>query len=176
MRTSVRGLVSATLTPVILLGLGLAAIARADAVRLVPAGLLCLGALLGAIVLMDYPRRTSFDAQGIERVCPLRRERVPWSQVVAIDRAPHGRTQARSRALDRIRRGDAPMPSTRSGLVAQGRGRTRWLLTDRPEATDEHERLRALVQQQAPDVELRAAPPVEHVRPGRGHRRPSSSS
>jgi hypothetical protein len=170
---SLRGLTTAAFTPVALTALGGAAVASGGG-RAVPVVVLLVGLGLGVLVLLDLPRRAIFDRDGITRVCWLRRQRVPWDRIVAIERT---RPSTVSVARNAMRREDATEELRISGgLVARGRGKRRWLLTDQVESRDEHDRLRALLDALARPVALRAARPHQTAPPTdlyrRRHERP----
>lgn len=166
---SLRGLLTAALTPVALAALGTAAIVDGGP-RLLPVLLVLGGVLLAGVVLGDVPRRAEFDRRGLTRVCWLRRQHVPWDRVVAIERTrPSSGTVARN--LVGAGRGSSRQARVSGGLVARGRGRRRWLLTDRVESRDEHDQLRRLLAAVDTPVVLRAATPHEGVPPTHLYRR-----
>jgi hypothetical protein len=106
-----------------------------------------LAVLLGAVVatgvlLLDLPRRTEIGPEGLVRVCLLRRERIGWDRVVAVERQRRWLTG----------------PGT-GGLVVRGR-RARWLLTTSAEPPSTHARLARLVADHAPGVRMQAGPPA----------------
>jgi hypothetical protein len=103
---------------------------------------LALGALALAVLLLDLPLRTEVGPFGLVRVCILRRERIGWERVVAIER----------------QRRRVTGPGT-GGLVVRGRG-ARWFLTASAEPPAVHARLAALVAACAPAVRMRAEPPA----------------
>jgi hypothetical protein len=137
--TSIRGLLAAFATPVLLVALGLLGWSGIGA-RPVPLTFLLVGAALGAVVLFDYPSRVEFDRNGVHRVCPLRRQSLPWERVRSIER-PRPSSIATLRNLRE--RPDEPLVS--GGLIARSQGRRRWLLTDRVESREEYDRLRDLL-------------------------------
>jgi hypothetical protein len=94
-----------------------------------------LASVVLAVVLLDLPRETVLDAEGVRRRCLLRDQRIAWASVVAVERL-------RPRML---------RPGGRRGLVLRGR-RGRWLLTDRTEPPADHDRLRRFVTDVAPSV------------------------
>jgi hypothetical protein len=157
--TSIRGMLAAAATPIILIALGLLGAANIGW-RPVPAVFLAVGALFGLVALLDYPGSTVFDAQGLQRRCALRRQRLPWEKLVAIER-PRPSSAATLRNMRE--RPDEPIVS--GGLLARGRGRRRWLLTDRLESRQEYDRLRELLWRLGSPVRLRAARPHEGVPP-----------
>jgi hypothetical protein len=157
--TSVRGLLAAFATPVILVVLGLMGLASIGA-RPVPMTFLLVGAGIGLVVLFDYPSRVEFDRQGVHRVCPLRRHSLPWGRLRAFER-PRPSSLATMRNLRE--RPDEPLVS--GGLFARGTGRRRWLLTDRVESREEYDRLRALLATLGSPIRLRALRPHEGVPP-----------
>jgi hypothetical protein len=165
---SLRGLAAAVFTPVALTLLGGAALTSGD-VLLVPAGLVAVGLVLGVVVLVDLPRRAIFDREGLTRVCWLRRQRVSWSEVVAIERTRPSSTSVARNAMQR--EGSDRELRVSGGLVARGPGKRRWLLTDRVESRAEHDQLRALLGAIPRPVALRAPRPHEAVPPTDLYRR-----
>ncbi len=123
----------------------------------------------GLVWLFDQPIRSEFDDEGVTRVCLLRRHRILWAEMVAVERAPGG---AIRRAASR---GAAPpsMPRGR-GLVARLGARRVVLLVDRRESHAEHAELRSLLRGRATSVRAES-PPVDATPAGRGrqalHRR-----
>jgi hypothetical protein len=136
------GTVRAAVSAGLVLALGLVALLRPG--RALGASLVAgIGALLVLAVLLDRPIRTVLAPEGIVRVCPLRTSTLPWSAVLAIERA---RTPV-------WRVGD------RGGLVARTR-RGRWLLSDRAEAPELHDAVARLVAETAPRVRFLASRPT----------------
>jgi hypothetical protein len=165
--SSLRGLLAAAVTPIVLIALGAAALA-AGGYRTVPILLLAGGLVLAAIVLVDFPRRVEFDLDGLTRVCWLRRQRLPWQRVVALERSrPSGSSHARN-AVDRRASSERVVSG---GLVARGAKRRRWLLTDRVESREEHRLLAALIERVDRPVVMRAPPPHEGAPPTDLYRR-----
>lgn len=162
--SSLRGLGSAVFSPAVLIALGAAGLQGGW--RWFPGLLLAGGLVLAAGLLLDFPRHTRFGTEGMERVCPLRRQHIPWSETVAIERAPASTT-------DRLRslREDDKRPIPSGGLVATGTGRRRWLLTDRAESTMEYEALTALLARQQTATVLRAGRPRAENAPTSLYRR-----
>ena len=137
---SVRPFLSAGLTAGLLGGVGAVAI-RAGGPGPGAWTALVLSGLAVVVLLWDLPRRTEVDADGLVRVCLLRRERIGWDRVVAVER------QRRRLAG----------PGT-GGLVIRGR-RGRWLIATSAEPPAVHAALARLVTAHAPAVHLRAEPP-----------------
>jgi hypothetical protein len=164
--SSLRGLTAGIVTPLLLVALGGAALVDGG-LRWFPVTLVVAGVLLAVVAIGDLPRRSIFDGDGITRVCWLRRQHVPWQRVVAVERTSPG-TGARTRNLLDRREGREPVVS--GGLVARGRGKRRWLLTDRVESRAEHQRLVALLGSLDAPVVMRAprphaaAPPTDLYR------------
>ncbi len=102
---------------------------------------LVLAGLAVGVLLLDLPRRTELGPEGLVRVCLLRRERIAWDRVVAVER------QRRRLAG----------PGT-GGLVLRGR-RGRWLLSTSAEPPAIHAALARLLAAHAPAVRLQAEPP-----------------
>jgi hypothetical protein len=157
--TSLRGLLAAFTTPLLLVGLGALGWSGIGP-RPVPLGFLGLGLTLGAVVLLDHPSRVVFDRRGVHRICPLRRHTLPWERLAAIER-PRPSGVATLRNLRE--RPDEPIVS--GGLLARSTGRRRWFLTDQLESRDEYDRLRELVRSVPAPVRLRAPRPHEGVAP-----------
>lgn len=109
---------------------------------------LALAVLALAVLLVDLPLRTEVDRGGLLRVCLLRRERIGWDRVVAVERQRRRLTG----------------PGT-GGLVVRGR-RGRWLITTSAEPPAVHARLSRLLAAHAPDVRLTAEPPATTTEPG----------
>ena len=99
----------------------------------------------------------------------LRRQHVPW------ERSRRHRTHPAVHGLGRSQRastgGEPPRAAVVSGgLVARGRGRRRWLLTDQVESRAEHDRLAALLDRR------RATWSCGRHAPHRRRRRPTSTA
>jgi hypothetical protein len=123
LHTSWRGRLKAIGAPAILLALAAAGLISGG-FGPVSVGSLVVGVVLAVIVIADYPLQVVFGADGIERRCLARRERLPWKEVTAIIRPAYYSPLRRWRK-----------PST--GLIAQI-GKRRYLLTDRMESEHEH--------------------------------------
>ena len=154
-------------TPIFLLALGLAGLGSGGGA--VPVVITVLGIGAALVVLLDLPVRSEFTPDGILRVCPLRRQHLPWSRVVAVERI--GGIPRRP-SDDQ---GQRPPGRTR-GLAARTGPRRLHLLVDRRESHAEWDALKALVADRA--TQLRAKePPLDAAPAGRGpralHRRDS---
>lgn len=103
---------------------------------------LALAGLAAVVLLLDLPRRTELGPDGVVRVCLLRRERIAWDRVVAVER----------------QRRRIAGPGT-GGLVLQGR-RGRWLLATSAEPPAVHAGLARILAAHAPTVRMRAEPPA----------------
>lgn len=183
----------AALTPTFLLVVGV--LGLLERVWFLTVFLTLLGLGTAVAVLLDVPLRTEFDQVGFTRVCLLRRQRIPWSSVVAVERVPR-RPARRRRSFFGLGGGgeeDAPPPTqgparppgapprrpprSSQGLVARLGRRRLSLLVDRRESLQEYEALRDLLRAEA--TLLRASPPPLDAAPaGRGatahHRRGAS--
>jgi hypothetical protein len=149
-----------SITPLVLLWLGLQGLTAGA--RPVPVLLTLLGLVAGGVVLFDLPVRSEFTADGITRVCVLRRQHLPWSTVVAVER-----TSGMPRRPTKD--GTARPPSTGRGLVARTGARRLHLLVDRRESRAEFEQVRMLLRDRG--TQLRASePPLEAAPAGRGPR------
>ena len=165
LHTSWRGLLAAAITPVAFVGFGSLAISGGG-VRGVPIAVVVIGVVLAVGVAYDFPSRTRFDGSGLTRVCLIRHHHVPWEQVAAIERTrPNSSTTMRNLTIDRDDR------QVSGGLIARGRGRRRWLLTDQVESRMEHDRLAALIRDLDAPVGLRATRPHDGVAPTNLYRR-----
>lgn len=131
-----------------ILVVGLGAVVVTHGPHPVPLLGMLAGVVAALVVAVDQPLRCEFDRAGIVRVCPLRRQRLDWDDIVA---------------LERLRRG--------GGLVARlGSGR-RIVLVDRREGHAEHRRLRDLVEEVAPGLAVSADEPALDARPTDLYRR-----
>ena len=146
-------------TPVLLLALGTAGLTRGGSPA--TAVVLALGVIAAVVVLLDMPVRSEFDADGVTRVCPLRRHHLPWSEVVAVERL--------GPAVPRRGEDASSPPSSNRGLTARTGPRRVHLLTDRRESNAEWDALRQLLDERA--TQLRATrPPLDAAPAGRGPR------
>lgn len=151
-----RGLLSATFTPLLLLGLALVGV-LADGLGPIAVALLVLGGGLLLVTAFDYPRRCVFEEDGIWRISFLRGHLLPWERVNSIERA---RTLMDRRRRRRRRRRDTPtLPRSAAGLVARV-GKRRYLLVNTLESLREFESLTELVETSAPHVLVSADPPA----------------
>ncbi len=160
------GLLAAGLVPPGLLLLGILALEVVGA-GILATVLLVGGTITGVLAGRDFPRHVVFGPHGIERRCLLRRHVLPYSEVVAIRRAPPPRLAAAhgSRGTD-----PGEQQRARSGLLAAGSGRRRWMLTDQPESREEYDRLAALLLTHGPTA-LEAARPSAGTTPTSLYRR-----
>lgn len=148
------------LTPFVLLTLGV--VGLGGGVRAIPVALTALGLVATVVVLFDLPLRSEFTTEGITRYCILRRQHLPWTRVVAVER---------SGGLPRRPDPDGTPkpPSAGRGLVARTGPRRVHLLVDRRESHAEYDALRLLLKDRA--TRLRAKqPPIEAAPAGRGRR------
>lgn len=165
--SSWRGLVAAGASPALLVGLGSLVLA-AGGLNPVGIGLVGVGVVLGAVSLLDFPRRSVFTRAGIDRVCLLRTQHLAWDDVVAIERTP---PSARQRYQPRLfGERDQPRQAT-GGLVARGAGRRRYLLTDRIESRREYEDIVRLVADVEAPAVVRAPTPADETPPTDLYRR-----
>lgn len=128
------------------------------------------GLVLAAVLVLDYPVTTVFGAEGIERRCLLRTERLEWDRLQSVARVK----KSRGRSFDRVAglgglagRTRSPGPEgepqrVSSGLVAEA-GKRPHLLTDRIESRPEFEALEAGMKIWAPGLALRASRPADEV-------------
>lgn len=147
-------------TPLVLLALGVTGLT--GGARPVPVVLTVLGLVAAGVVLLDLPLRSEFTEEGVTRVCALRRQHLPWSRVVAVERA--GGVPSRPDAD-----GKRKPPGMTKGLVARTGPRRVHLLVDRRESHAEYNAIRHLLRDRA--TQLRAGqPPLESAPAGRGRR------
>lgn len=163
-----RGAVTSLISPALLLGLGGVGLVAGSA-NAVAVVLLVFGALLALVTLLDYPQRAEFHEDGIDRVCLLRRHRLAWDQVRALERA-------RGTLLSYVRlrnAGDEPTAprSPSGGLVARGAKGRRWLLCDRIESQPEFDAIKTIVVRRADWVAISAARPAAKTPPTTLYRR-----
>lgn len=165
LHTSWRGILGATLSPIALLVLGGLALLDGG-FRTFPALMLLVGIALLVGVLWDYPYAATFSGVGITRHTALRSQTLPWEELVELERTRPATTTVMRNLTDR-----RTEPQVSGGLVARGRGRRRWLLTDRVESRIEHDRLRALLADLHEPVHLRATRPHAEAAPTYLYRR-----
>lgn len=146
LHSSWRGRISAALTPTLLLAFGGIG-ALGAGLRAIPAVALALGIGLLLVVVFDYPMRTVFGQESIDRKCLGRTERLEWSQVGLVGRPAY------SARLGRLGR-------TTTGLVAAV-GRRRYLLTDRMESKAEHQALLRVIAAWAEGTPVEATQPPD---------------
>ncbi len=147
-------------TPLVLLALGTTGLTAG--LRPIPVTLTLLGLVAAGVVLLDLPLRSEFTEEGVTRVCALRRQHLPWSRVVAVERASG--LPSRPDAD-----GKRKPPSATRGLVARTGPRRVHLLVDRRESHAEYDAIRQLLRDRA--TQLRAGePPLEAAPAGRGRR------
>lgn len=172
----------------VLLGLGLLAALFGDGSG-GPVLFAVLGLAATTWVAWDVPLRVEVGPEGVTRVCALRRQLLPWDQLVAIERVgraklPRRRDLGLMGRLGSVtdeheqrsaagRRAAAARKGAKGGLLARGPRRASWQLIDRAEGHEQFLELRRLVGTYAEATQLRAgAPPVERgpTRPliGRG--------
>lgn len=130
LHSSWRGIVFSVLGAVVLLVLGVAALATAGP-GWFPVALTLAGAGSVAVVLVDLPIASTFDTAGVTRRALLRHHRIDWATVTRLRRQRVGVVRTR-------RSGPA------GGLVAE-RGRRSYLLVDVTESGFEYDRLVAAV-------------------------------
>lgn len=130
LHTSWRGIVTSAAGAFIVLAAGVLVVA-AVGFRVLPTLVLVAGLIATLIVLFDYPIAVTFDADGLTRRTPLRRQRMQWSAIDQLSRSRPG-IVAGVRKL------------AHGGLVAVV-GRRRYMLVDRCESPDEFAELERLL-------------------------------
>ena len=160
------GLLASSLVPPGMLALGWSAFSVGGS-NPVAWALLIAAIITGAFAGQQFPRHVIVGPEGIVRRCLLRTHHLDYDEVVAIERAPGSRI-ANARAL----RSQDPRERrrVRSGLVAVGRRRRRWMLTDQPESCEEYDRLAALLVAHGP-TQLAATRPQPGATPTSLYRR-----
>lgn len=149
------------ITPAFLLAFGVWGLASGGS-DTVAAVVVALGLGTAGVVLFDLPIRSEFTEEGVTRVCPLRRQHLPWSRVVAVERL--GGMPRRARGDDEERE-----PGVTRGLAARTGRRRVHLLVNRRESHAEFDVLRQLLRERA--TQLRATqPPIDAAPAGRGPR------
>ncbi|MFQ5948627.1 MAG: hypothetical protein ACE5KX_07195 [Acidimicrobiia bacterium] len=167
--SSWRGLIAAGFSPAFLVGWGGYGVIVGGP-RPFPLVLITLGALIGAVSLFDYPRKTRFTPEGVERICLLRRHRIPWKAISSLERARGSRPRRRRRFLA----GDVerePRLSTFGGLVAVSGRRRHYLLVNQCESREEYDKLIAKVGEWSPQTFIRATQPPDTAPPSDLYRR-----
>lgn len=129
--------VLAIASPVVLVGLGGFGAVRGGLAS-PGTGLLLVGVVLGLSAAWVLPWESTLDADGVHRRSLLRRQDVPWDDVVAVERHRH--------------RADGP-------LVLRTTDRERLVLTDVVETPGEWDALREFVGRAAPGAAVPEPPP-----------------
>jgi hypothetical protein len=166
LHTSLRGLAAVWITPLLLVALGAGSLLRVGW-HPVPFVLLALGLAMLALALLDFPSRVELDGAGIRRVCLGRTPFVPWERVGTIERSRPSSTAI----LGNLRSDRREERTVSGGLMARGRARRRWLLTDSVESQEEYDELRELLASLSAPVALRAARPHRGAPPTDVYRR-----
>jgi hypothetical protein len=130
LHTSWRGIVTSAAGAFIMLSSGIVLVA-AVGFRVLPTLVLIAGVAATLIVLFDSPIAVTFDADGLTRRMPLRRQRMQWSAIDQLSRSRPG-------IVVGVRK------LAHGGLVAVV-GRRRYLLVDRCESPDEFAQLERIL-------------------------------
>lgn len=139
LHSSWRGIITSMFGALIVLAIGVAAVA-ASGPGVVTVVVLAVGAILTLGVAFDYPVRSTFDATGVTRRAMLRHHRIEWDDVRQLSRTRPGLVMS----LRKLRLG---------GLVAVV-GKRRYLLVDQGESGPEHDHLDAVLGETAAAVGL----------------------
>ena len=128
LHSSWRGIVGSFLGAFLLLFLGVLAVSAAGW-SLLSGGLLVVGVVMSVGTSWDYPLRSTFGPDGIERRCLLRRQHLGWDRVRQLSRSRSGLFSG----------------GLRLGGLSAIVGRRRYLLVDQAESGAEHDDLDALL-------------------------------
>ncbi|MPZ54200.1 MAG: hypothetical protein GEU79_15965 [Acidimicrobiia bacterium] len=176
-RSSIWNIASQTLSPLILIFIGVSLKAGRPG-WFFPLLWIGAGVFLGVAAFWWLPIAARFDDGGITRVFLFRREHLDWREVAAMTRTKTGftfRTPARRHDDTRMDiltkrggeskkyRGRAPADKHRrwggSGIAAVTSDGAEKVLTERLETQDQHEMLRDLTRKHAPDADWRVTAP-----------------
>jgi hypothetical protein len=113
--------------------------------------LIVIGGVLLAASVFDFPLSTSFDGDGIVRHTMVRAQRLPWTRVAALARAPASRLKPRS--------------MRKAGPLVATMGKRRYLLVDCTEGPDEYDAIRRFVSTLDDPPLMNAQPPEEGTAP-----------
>ena len=151
-----RGLASAGLAPGLLAAATVLGYTRAYRMTPIIAVLGVLAVVLAGAALFDLPRQAVFAADGVTRVCVLRRHVIPWDDILVLRRA-RGSMFANLRSRNPEHIGVGP-------LIAKV-GRRNYLLCNQSESRKEYDRIREGMTVWAPDLVMGAARPPRRCRP-----------
>lgn len=176
MFSSWRGILSAFFSPAFLLLIGIYGLSNGG-FRFIPTFAFGLGLFLALVVVLDYPLKSRFGPEGIDRICLLRVHHIGWSRVRAISRSP-GSTWAQIRRPGFFRSGGAPThqererrPAAFGGLAAQVGNRRRYLLANQVEGRQEFDELVRKLPFWSTTTYMRAQRPPESATPSSLYRR-----
>ncbi len=131
-------------------------------IQIINSAILILGVVLAGVAAFDFPLRSVFGPDGIDRQCLIRTDRLAWDEIRSVARpAPQG-------VGSRIRSA-AKVPKS-SGLVAE-RGKVPHLLSDRIESAAEFDAIQAGISAWRPGMILRASRPADGIAPTWLHKR-----
>lgn len=139
LHSSWRGLLASSLGAAAVFGAGLIGVALGGW-RVLPTGLLALGTLFLATVLLDYPMATTFDSDGVTRRMLLRRHRIGWDRIDQLTRSRPGFA--------------SNLRGVRHGGLTAAVGRRRYLLVDQPESPEEYDAVCAVAGERMMDLGL----------------------
>lgn len=124
--------------------------------------LVFLGLVLAGVAAFDFPLRSVFGPDGIERQCLARNDRLAWADIRSVARPAQQGIGSRIRAA-------AKAPKS-SGLVAE-RGKVPHLLVDRIESQAEFDAIKRGISAWQPGMVMRASRPVDGIAPTWLHKR-----
>jgi Bacterial PH domain len=145
LHSSWRGIITSSLGALMVFGVGSAAV-FASGLSVVTGIIAAVGLLLVLGVAVDYPLRSTFDAEGVTRRAMLRSHRLAWSDVRQLSR-----TRPSVASIRRLQHG---------GLIALV-GKRRYLLVDQAESGAEHDELDAVLGERGDEIGF-----DEVIRPG----------
>jgi len=110
------------------------------------------GAVLLAIMLLDFPLSSQFHSAGITRRMVLRHQLLAWDRIDRLERSGRARRRSVKTATSTLGTG---------GVVAR-LGRRRYLVCNQVEGAEEFEQIRRLLDENAPGLANDLGPPGEH--------------
>ena len=130
--------------------------------RVINGVILFLGIVMAVVAAFDFPLRSVFGPDGIERQCLARTDRLAWDEIRSVARPAQQGVGSRLRSAMKI--------SKSSGLVAE-RGKVPHMLVDRVESQAEFDAIQRGISAWQPGMLMRASRPVETIPPTWLHKR-----
>jgi hypothetical protein len=151
-----RGIAFSFVSPLLLLGFAALGFSRGGW-HVFPILIAIVGFGLLAVALFDFPIWASFDEHGVTRRTVLRKHRLSWERIDALERAAGGAVRRKH-----------------TGPLTAVIGRRRYLLVDQAESQPEYDAIVSVVHK-AGSIKLKAAAPPPETPPTWMYRKSKSS-